>query len=305
MKGRFLIISLILIDLISFSLGQYGGYNDDAVLLENIKSLTFVRRKMTAGRRSAPMNQLNCIGGNACGRYELQPSTVQCTNVGSDGFDVNWKCEADLDSSVRFGETIVSCEGYNNPNDPYVLRGSCGLEYSLEFTNQESHHRDYSNYNTSTQHNGINWGNVIMMVIIGIIIYGIWNQYSANRGYTNTDTGNPPPYPGGSFGPSGGYGGNYGNGYGTPYRGGYPDPSNCNPTYPTYPTNNQATYRPGFWTGLGTGGVLGYLFGRPRTYGYGMHSSPTTHRSGWSSSGGRSFGSSTRTATAYASTRRR
>ena len=60
----------------------------------------------------------------------------------------------------------------------------------------------------------------------------------------------------------------------------YIDPSSCNPTYPTNQTYNQAPYRPGFWTGLGTGGILGYLFGRPRTYGYGygMHSAPSTYR---------------------------
>ncbi|KAF5889462.1 store-operated calcium entry-associated regulatory factor-like isoform X1, partial [Clarias magur] len=28
----------------------------------------------------------------------------------------------------------VSCEGYNSPDDPYILKGSCGLEYTLELT---------------------------------------------------------------------------------------------------------------------------------------------------------------------------
>ena len=32
--------------------------------------------------------------------------------------DVQWKCDADLDTSVRFGRTDVSCEGYSNPDDP-------------------------------------------------------------------------------------------------------------------------------------------------------------------------------------------
>ncbi|XP_058496117.1 store-operated calcium entry-associated regulatory factor-like [Solea solea] len=33
-----------------------------------------------------------------------------------------------------FGRIKVSCEGYNHPNDAYILKGSCGLEYSLELT---------------------------------------------------------------------------------------------------------------------------------------------------------------------------
>jgi hypothetical protein len=40
--------------------------------------------------------------------------------------------ENSLTSTV--GPVTVSCEGYTSPNDPYVLRGSCGLEYTLEYT---------------------------------------------------------------------------------------------------------------------------------------------------------------------------
>ena len=28
------------------------------------------------------------------------------------------------------------CEGYDYPEDPYILAGSCGLEYTLELTQQ-------------------------------------------------------------------------------------------------------------------------------------------------------------------------
>ena len=68
---------------------------------------------------------------------EFRTSFTAVTNAlqGSDGFDVQWKCEADLDSSVRFGSTDVTCEGYDYPEDPFVLKGSCGLEYGLEFVN--------------------------------------------------------------------------------------------------------------------------------------------------------------------------
>ena len=32
-----------------------------------------------------------------------------------------------MDNAYRFGKVEVSCEGYDYPDDPYVLRGSCGV----------------------------------------------------------------------------------------------------------------------------------------------------------------------------------
>jgi hypothetical protein len=28
----------------------------------------------------------------------------------------------------------VVCEGYDYPDDPFILKGSCGLEYTLDYT---------------------------------------------------------------------------------------------------------------------------------------------------------------------------
>ena len=38
-----------------------------------------------------------------------------------------WECKADMDSRYRFGDIAVNCEGYNYPDDPYILKGSCGV----------------------------------------------------------------------------------------------------------------------------------------------------------------------------------
>ena len=32
-----------------------------------------------------------------------------------------------MDSQYRFGNIAVNCEGYSYPDDPYVLKGSCGV----------------------------------------------------------------------------------------------------------------------------------------------------------------------------------
>ena len=41
-----------------------------------------------------------------------------------------------MDNLYRFGEIEVFCEGYDYAEDPYITKGSCGLEYTLEYTKE-------------------------------------------------------------------------------------------------------------------------------------------------------------------------
>ena len=43
-----------------------------------------------------------------------------------------WECKTDMDNAYRFGRIEVSCEGFDYPDDPYVLTGSCGVSYLFE-----------------------------------------------------------------------------------------------------------------------------------------------------------------------------
>lgn len=64
-----------------------GNDPNDRVLLQGMSALTLYQGAMTAGRRSAPVPQLTCVGGTAgCGVG--QPKVVQCYNRGWDGYDV-------------------------------------------------------------------------------------------------------------------------------------------------------------------------------------------------------------------------
>ncbi|KAG8687517.1 hypothetical protein FRC08_011924, partial [Ceratobasidium sp. 394] len=80
------------------------------VALASIKTLTFYVDKPTKARRSTPIPQLECTG-KVCRDY--QPSAIQCINTGGTDIDIDWKCEADLPSSLRFGRLDVSCEGWD------------------------------------------------------------------------------------------------------------------------------------------------------------------------------------------------
>lgn len=108
----------------------------DSVLLSKISSLTLRSGQKTSARRSSPIPQLQCSGGNARGLYDVD--VMRCTNAGSDYDDdnVQWTCKASLPPEFKLGSTDVSCEGYDSPEDPYVLKGSCGVSYRLVLTEE-------------------------------------------------------------------------------------------------------------------------------------------------------------------------
>uniref|UniRef100_UPI00358ED543 store-operated calcium entry-associated regulatory factor-like isoform X1 n=1 Tax=Myxine glutinosa TaxID=7769 RepID=UPI00358ED543 len=112
-------------------------FGRDRVLLSDVQVLTLRRGAFTSARRSDPIPHLRCIGGSA-GCPTNTPDVVQCTNRGSDGDDIQWECKASMESTYRFGRIEVSCEGYDYADDPYILQGSCGLEYTLESTGKQS-----------------------------------------------------------------------------------------------------------------------------------------------------------------------
>jgi len=103
----------------------------EAILLSDIRELELNKGELTASGRLPPIPRLECIGGSAKGYKE--PRSIRCVNVGRSVLP-HWRCEAALDSEVKLGQVTVTCEGFSAPHDPYVLRGSCGLKYTLEYT---------------------------------------------------------------------------------------------------------------------------------------------------------------------------
>eukprot|EP00035_Acanthoeca_spectabilis_P004694 m.106220 g.106220 ORF g.106220 m.106220 type:complete len:284 (-) comp12689_c0_seq1:357-1208(-) len=116
-------------------IGAVGVFSGSAVqskvLIENITELSLSRGAITTGRRSPGVPQMQCLSG--CGYHE--PSSIQCVNTGSFIGEPQWECTADLSIHWRFGSTMVICEGFDYPEDPFVLKGSCGLEYRLVRSN--------------------------------------------------------------------------------------------------------------------------------------------------------------------------
>ncbi|XP_010886846.1 store-operated calcium entry-associated regulatory factor [Esox lucius] len=306
MKGLFQIILLF------FSFAHINSWNEGSVLLRDVQVLTLYKGKYTTARRSSPVPQIQCVGGTAgCGTF--LPEVIQCQNKGWDGVDVQWECKTDMDTSYRFGRIEVSCEGFNHPDDPYILKGSCGLEYSLELTEEgkgrhkggstggfssgfsdfassffkgssdnKQHHHSY-NQQQSPSWDGDSSGLLVVALLL-FLAYGVYKLFLSgpgnlqqdgqfpNSGFpdpnSHTPNGPPPPgfkpdftgsssgYPGSSgFPGSAGYGANPGYGFRNDYSG----------QQQNFAGARQRTFGGnGFWTGMGTGGVLGYLFGSQR-----------------------------------------
>lgn len=115
------------------------AYAQDSVPLTQIKTLTLHKGKLTRGRRGAPVQQLECVGGDACSKFN--PQVMQCYNQGTDHTgEVQWTCKAEMENLYRLGTTTVSCEGYFGPEDTNVLSGSCGVEYTLHLTEKGKRH---------------------------------------------------------------------------------------------------------------------------------------------------------------------
>eukprot|EP01088_Endostelium_zonatum_P003798 TRINITY_DN14983_c0_g1_i1.p1 TRINITY_DN14983_c0_g1~~TRINITY_DN14983_c0_g1_i1.p1 ORF type:complete len:300 (-),score=44.93 TRINITY_DN14983_c0_g1_i1:65-964(-) len=270
---------------------NYNGYSSgnayahDRIPLAEISALTFRRGAMTTARRGRPIQQLSCVGGSA--QYSRnQPDTVQCTNVGTsyDGSGVQWKCEADMQSNYKFGNLRVSCEGYDSPTDPYVLKGSCGLEYELNEAERDHYEYHQQNQRNPYQHNTYHQESsgtrifgfsIPTLIIIFAIIYCCCFRSDAN--YATPNINNPS-------------------------TGGYYNQGSAGSN--SYTTSSGSGSGSGWWTGAATGGLLGYLWGRNSTPRY--TNTSTYSQPSYNGTSTTHVGTTTRrTATGYADTQNR
>ncbi|KAF2206345.1 hypothetical protein CERZMDRAFT_103467 [Cercospora zeae-maydis SCOH1-5] len=234
----------------------------DAILLSSVKALTLRDGAMTTHRRVEAMPQLVCVGGNAKGLYTVD--RMRCTNSGHeyDKEDVQWTCKAELPVEFKLGGTDVICEGYDSPDDPYVLKGSCAVEYRLVLTKEGEEkyglpgngwfggsQRDKYDRN---REGGITLSNVIFwcffLFVLGVIIWSVWTGGGNNNGQGARRPG--PRWGGGG----GGYGGfDDHNDPPPPYTPRAPRPKS---TYTSSFGSN--SWRPGFWSGTAAGAAGAY-----------------------------------------------
>ncbi|KAK9380575.1 uncharacterized protein V2V93DRAFT_265723 [Kockiozyma suomiensis] len=242
------------------------------ILPSQIQTLTLRKDAKTTGRRLKPAPQLKTVGGDAKGLYEVE--AMQCRNMGSgDGGpeDVQWSCVADLPGYFKLGRTDVICEGYKNADDPYVLKGSCGVEYTLHLTDigrQRYGKKAFGKTpSTNDYYDGSSSLSTLFWFVIGcVLLYMVCSYLAApttsasSRGFRRRSSGlfgnffggddnnddPPPPYSGGGGGSGGGKAFSY----------------TQQQQQRQWQQAQQGNWRPGFWSGLGAGALGAGLYNR-------------------------------------------
>lgn len=241
----------------------------NAVLLSKVSSLTVRGGQKTASRRVSPVPQLQCVGSpEVCKLYSVD--VMRCTNEGSDydAESIQWACKASLPDEFKLGSTDVSCEGYESSDDPYILKGSCGVEYKLLLTEQgEAKYgkaSDYSWPSGRTKSSETYAGYLFMAVFLIVLFIILRSLYQA---WQRDDPRGGGPRLGG-----GGWGGGPDDDPPPPYDDNY-SPHKKRAYAPRTSTgtrasssranagNQQQGWRPGFWTGTAAGAGAGYLAG--------------------------------------------
>lgn len=240
--------------LLALPLLSLAARPSNAILLSSVQTLTLRGNgALTSHRRVPAVPQLRCLSSrDICGLYDID--VMRCTNQGSSygDEDVEWSCSASLPRELKLGSTDVVCEGYASSDDPYVLKGSCAVEYRLVLTDAgEERYPDLAKGHGlfRTDRGGTDWSAYVFMVIF--VVIAAWIVYSACTA-PNRPAGQPRRR-GGNGG--GGGGGGWGPGWG-------PD-NDPPPPYPgTKPSSTQQGWSPGFWSGAAGGAAAGYMAGR-------------------------------------------
>ncbi|PLB49454.1 hypothetical protein P170DRAFT_437025 [Aspergillus steynii IBT 23096] len=305
-----LLLALLPAVVLSYDGASQRPPGNKAILLSQVQTLTLRGDRLTSSRRVSPIPQLQCVGPSKriCDSYPIE--IMRCTNAGHDydEEDVQWTCTASLPPELKLGSTDVICEGYRNADDPWVLKGSCGVEYRLLLT-------DLGEKKFGRKHDD-NWSEGIarhkwqkaLSVIGSVLFYGFvaWVlivMLDACFGAQGDRRRRTPGRGWGGFGGDGGGGG--GGGGGGPFY----DPP---PPYSSHSDSSRG-WRPGFWTGALGGGAAGYEYGRRSAYNSSRRHSPPSRRrnesydpgEGSSRSPSYRFSDTTTTSTGFGSTRRR
>ncbi|KAL1880620.1 hypothetical protein Daus18300_001231 [Diaporthe australafricana] len=251
----------------------------DAILLSQVESLTLRADRETTHRRAPAVPQLKCVSSRAiCAKYKID--TLRCENKGSgyDSEDIQWSCSASLPPELKLGSTDVICEGYSSPDDPYVLKGSCGVEYRMALTREGE--EKWPDLGGGSDWRGDDGGSGLMGYVFWVIFFAVL-AFIVYNGFINAraNGGNGPR-------PRQNNGGNFWGGGGGGGGGGNDDWGNDDPPPPYPGTNNsnnrgktrrsggnsaqrggnaQQGWRPDFWSAAGgaaAGAAAGYGAGR-------------------------------------------
>ena len=121
--------SIIFLSLMTLALAEQ---DISRVYQLDIRTLFFKSDEPTNSRRIDPVPQTLCVKG--CRLVDKLPDGIRCNNTGLTGKQgIRWKCGTNgIPTNVIFEPLGVSCEGYENHFDSYILNNSCQIRYRLK-----------------------------------------------------------------------------------------------------------------------------------------------------------------------------
>ena len=129
MFNKFILTFVLLFATCTFSYTT----NSNRVLLQDIEAVTF----KTGGLTTDLYPQISCKGLYCDESWNYDINSIQCVNKGFDGKGIQWECSAVVNNkneryTYKISNYQVTCKGYDYPDDPYILHGSCSVEYTLD-----------------------------------------------------------------------------------------------------------------------------------------------------------------------------
>ena len=137
------------------------------VKMRDVEALLFQKDHMTTGRRSSPVKQMVCKGYPCLTRA---PESISCKNIGWDGKDPTWDCTTSSMKDTKLKRIEVQCEGYEYPDDPYILVGSCSVIYHLSYTEKPVHVPNLSHTGDRNNDEPSPLTGLIILFMIGICL---------------------------------------------------------------------------------------------------------------------------------------
>jgi hypothetical protein len=140
-------------------------------------------------------NEGNCYNG---------PNSIMCRNKGMSDDNIVWECTGHglVPGYVMRGAT-VSCEGYTDSLDPYILRGSCAVFYRIEKDYNYQGMNDATTTTTTTTstyypYNDLYTYDIIpasfaYIILVLIVVYCFVLLTGANVNMLFVDREPPPP----------------------------------------------------------------------------------------------------------------
>jgi hypothetical protein len=175
----------------------------DTVHIKDITALTLAANTWTTASRLAPIQQLQCIGGDAMDMAH-HVRLVQCVKVGSNGGANQWKCDGNFPADLRIDleRTDVTCEGYRDRTDPYKVVGSCGLLYTL--VRLPSSNDNYYDYDAGGRGTILLFNLCLLICVVVVVVTACTIGCGNGDGYRNSEGGGGGGYRNGGYQNGGG-----------------------------------------------------------------------------------------------------